>query len=128
MGRRSRNRREAVAFGPSAHPLGSLTQLLRPPLDLTPVEDFRSWHPDGPYRAARQLSGHPVKPLVVKKTTGPGRVPIRLPHRVQFDAPARVVVCVRRQTRKEVLHALKKVGRGKGGGKKRRNYWSDVSC
>lgn len=47
---------------------------------------------------------------------------------VQFRAPNQVIVCVRRKTRREVLHALNLTGRGSGGGRRRRNVWSSIGC
>lgn len=47
--------------------------------------------------------------------------------RQAFKAPARVVVCVRRQQRKEVMFAKKKAGRG-GQRRPRFNWWSRVTC
>lgn len=40
--------------------------------------------------------------------------------------PDSVAVCVRRKRRKEVLHALRRVGRNSG--RRRRNQWSDIKC
>lgn len=53
----------------------------------------------------------------------------RLPHRVQFQTPNKIAVCVRRKQRREVLHALRLTRRvGKGGAKRRRNLWTGVHC
>lgn len=46
-----------------------------------------------------------------------------------FKAPQKVAICVRRSTRKEVLHALGKSGRGSRFHKKpRRNFHSNTRC
>lgn len=49
------------------------------------------------------------------------------PSGVRVATPSRVAVCVRREQRREVLHALRRTG---GGGRKRRRYneWSNISC
>lgn len=46
---------------------------------------------------------------------------------VQFAVPKRVIVCIRRKQRREVLHAMKRTGSGKGR-RRRRNEWSSVIC
>lgn len=46
---------------------------------------------------------------------------------VAFTDPMRVSLCVRREQRKQVLHAKKIAGRG-GLKKPRRNFWSSISC
>lgn len=48
--------------------------------------------------------------------------------RIAFSDPLTVTECVRRRVRREVLHALKKTGRGSGGGKKRRTWRSMIKC
>jgi hypothetical protein len=44
-----------------------------------------------------------------------------------FKAPRNVAICVRRKIRKQVLHALKKTGKGSSP-PRRRNNWSNVKC
>lgn len=56
-----------------------------------------------------------------------GRGPHRAPHVVKFTAPKETLICVRRHRRKEVLHALKKTGKG-GQKKPRRTPWRDYQC
>jgi len=52
-----------------------------------------------------------------------------LSRRVGFSHPWQVIVCVRRKRRREVLHALRKTGRGGSKQRKpRRNFWSEVRC
>lgn len=45
-----------------------------------------------------------------------------------FDDPARVVICKRRQRRREIMFALKKTGKGSGAKKRRINERSKVRC
>lgn len=96
-------------------------------LDYRPVQDRRLFSPD-PYRSPKTVLGllNPVKAARQVKNT---------PHRLafRFVAPYRALICVRRQARKEVLHALGlvKKGRGRSGAKlkrPRRNDWSAISC
>lgn len=58
--------------------------------------------------------------------SGPGVRFVPLPRDIRAADPRNVAVCVRRKDRREVLHALRRVGRG--GGRRRRNEWSDVHC
>lgn len=50
--------------------------------------------------------------------------------RLGFHLPWQVVICVRRQRRREVLHALKRTGAGSARNQKPavRNYYSNVRC
>lgn len=134
MSRRGRSRRNDSHTPERVSPPRSLTPpLLRElasPTALRLVEDRRAHHPLQEFRPARQVSGHPVKPHVIKRSTNNhvlGRH-LPIPLKVQFAEPKRTAICVRRGQRKEVLHALKKTGRGRGGGRKKRNWYSDVSC
>lgn len=96
------------------------------PLTLMPTLDRRTWHPLGRSR-----------PLTIAVDPPGGdrdaarRVARRAPwsftrsHDV-FADPMKVSVCVRRETRKRVMHAL-----GKAGGRVRppkRNEFSEISC
>lgn len=90
------------------------------------IEDRRSYHPLQKFRPARQWSGHPVKPNVVAKPSR--KFSAALPFNTRFAAPARTMICVRRKTRKEVLFATMKTGKGARSRSRRRNYFSEVSC
>jgi len=102
---------------------------------LTEVEDRRTFHPlfdQRPVRSLRKWSVRmaPKAPRGQKAVKLPsGRLFDARREVFGFDAPEHVMVCVRRSRRKEVLHALKKTG--KGGGRRRppkRNAYSDVRC
>lgn len=113
-------------------PLVSVTPALQ---QLRAIEDRRHWHPAGDYRPARTLQG--TRPsLTVQDRPRPSRsLPDRFGAKIRsqtngvlaFQAPERVVVCIRRQRRKEVLHAKRKTGRV-GQKKPRRNWLSAISC
>lgn len=46
-----------------------------------------------------------------------------------FGDPSLVAICLRRQRRREVLHAYRRTGKGSGRNKKRRRTWhSSISC
>lgn len=113
----------------------------RKPFGLSEIEDRRRHHPLGPNQPAKQLSGHPVKPHKVKSTVtrvkraADGRpmksrvAVVGVPARLRFAVPLRTIVCVRRKVREEVLHALRKTGKGARRSKKaRRNVYSHISC
>lgn len=93
-----------------------------PPSIVRRLEDRRQYYPTK-IRPAAALP-RAASRLVVKN-----KAQWALPHTVGFAEPKRVAVCVRRKERKEVLFAkaLTKKG-GRGGGRRRRNEWSNVKC
>lgn len=96
---------------------------------LRKIEDRRTYHPSGPMRSARSFNK--AHHRLVVKASRPGRKPKAAssfpPAKVQFHDPKKVLVCVRRQTRREVIFATKR--RGKGSSARRKHNWfSDVSC
>lgn len=109
--------------------------------DLRMFEDRRTFHPEGRYNApVRTVFGTPARLTVVDRNytkTGPfSRASVvSAPARSQtkaalaFSTPGSVVVCVRRQRRREVMFALQKTGRGAGKQKRpRRTELSKISC
>lgn len=119
-----------------AHRVVDLPQIVvvrrRVPSSFSIIEDRRLFHPLGDFRPARSFLARPRPRLVIADVNvNRGRrkvTPYKVPSQIGFSVPRDVVVCVRRKQRKEVLHAFKFTGRGSGSGRKRRNYWSDVSC
>jgi len=106
-----------------------LTFKLRPPPRLLPLpfpvpqavfasvgSDRRLYRPD---RSTRPPA-----------TNKPGASRVQVGRRLsslKFADPRFVSICVRRQQRKEVLFARKLTRKG-AGAKKRKNFWSDISC
>lgn len=91
---------------------------------LLAVED-RRLRPQGPVRTVRgSIPSVVVKRAAgrVKRSSGP-----LLSSQLMFRPSAHTIVCIRRQTRKEVMHATGKAGR-KGQRRPRRNEWSSISC
>lgn len=90
---------------------------------LAPITDRRTYHPAPRFRPVT-VSGsrhHTLAPG--KKFLTPfGVTPI-----VRFEAPRKIAVCVRRKTRREVLFAQRRTGKG-ARSPRRRDEWSDVSC
>lgn len=103
------------------------------PVDLTVFEDRRTFHPERDQRPARSFSKALHRLVVKEPLRNPDRFaslrafPASIPTRIGFEDPKRVLICVRRKRRKEVLHALKKTGRG-GQKKPRRSWYSSISC
>lgn len=97
-----------------------------PPQDLREVEDRRLFHPEARQRPAASFDT-PRHRLQVVRPTRPSFDPFSVPSRIGFRQPDRVLICVRRQQRKEVLHALHVAGRS-GLRRPRRGPYSNVSC
>lgn len=131
-----------------------------PSLDttLSDLEDGRVWHPD-PDRGAISLGNQSIARVVVDNRSirfgnnlanwTVHRRPwiaysqpiwswrglprnLQVPVGVRFESPLKVVTCVRRKVRREVIHALDKVRnkkREKGrGGARRRTWRSNIWC
>lgn len=105
---------------PVSHYLDSIAARARQPRPLQALEDRRRWHPERwgqPTRATVRAATR----VVVKPSPGPV-----LTSRLAYADPKRIALCNRRQTRKEVIHALGKAG---GGNKPpTRKPSSEISC
>lgn len=102
---------------PSPRPVFSVQPSL-PNLPLIEVEDRRRYHPSGDRRSALNQNGRQHTLKASGTLTHP---------RVGFEDAQRVLVCVRRKTRKEVLHARRKTGKT-GQKRPRFNYLSSITC
>lgn len=135
---RSRVRREDNTF--ASRRLPDLNSYVTPvPYNrLRLYEDRRYWHPEGLYSPARSFSQsrhrlrHTTQPRPrgarLNKQYNPSRLNFgTLSHRIGFRNPDRVLICVRRQQRREVLHARRKTGR-RGQRRPRFNWYSKISC
>lgn len=143
MARKNRRTREAPAF--SNRRLRVSTNRHRRQVSLTVYEDRRQWHPEGVSAPARSFSStrHRLKAVSPLSRREPleGRSKAQIwgfgglegsfeavPARIGFERPKRVLVCVRRQQRREVLHALGKAGRGGFSLKPRWSEYSYIRC
>lgn len=110
----------------------------QPPKLLTEVQDNRRWHPEPMKPALTKVGGHArivAKDLQrlsaqnknVSGPNGPRKSQRSISSRLAFDVPERVLVCVRREQRRQVLFAKRAVRSG-AGQKRRRSRWSDISC
>ncbi len=109
--------------------LNHFNSFLEPPRVYNPqrslfseVEDFRRWRPEKRLRMPSPRQYHLQNGEVAlqsRRLATLNRVSGLLPHlRNQFREPRTTIVCVRRQTRRQVLFALQRLGRGSGGAKK----------
>jgi len=143
---RSNNRRKARRDNyPIANP-----RLPRFSIDPVPYlsqyEDRRTFHPDSNYRPIRSFNGYTTvltDNLPRKVITSQRRSVSRSQSRdlrqystfrdvssrgtFRFDQPSKVLACVRRRIREEVLHAFRKTGRT-GQSRPRYNELSRIRC
>lgn len=103
-------------------------QLLTP---LSVFEDRREWNPEGDNAPARSFnkSRHRLVsiPRRPRKSVAYIKPNFYTPDVVAFHAPRKVLICVRRKRRKEVMFALNKAGKA-GQRSPRFNEYSEVSC
>lgn len=103
---------------------------------LTEVEDRRSWHPD-PGRGAVTIGGnwarvivHP-RPFVARSRPIWGHglpTAVQVPWGVMYESPFRVIRCIRRKVRREVMFARGQGGKRGRKGKYHRNADSNIWC
>lgn len=101
-----------------------VTQLFYQPMEgLNEIEDGRRFAPYDVSPRDVSGTGASVRSAAVSRVR-----PEIPPAGIAFSHPEHVVRCVRRKTRREVIFALKKRGKGAGARRRRRNYWSNVRC
>lgn len=88
--------------------------------------DRRLFHPAGVLRPAAAVI-RSARRLVPARKALPSRSRPTIPERIGFAVPKKVMICVRRKQRREVIHAKRLQGKG-AGSRKSRNLWSAVSC
>lgn len=100
-------------------------------------EDRRLWHPLGALAPARSYSRtrHALRTVPQPNRNSTRAQPQKLRsisfmprETIAFANPDRVLICARRQRRKQVLHAKKKVGRGASRRRPKFNFYSSISC
>lgn len=113
-----------------------LAPVFSPVTSLRLYEDRRLWHPEGRYAPARSFSRsrHRLREVAPSRVSEARRsrsvsnmssLPV---HRIGFERPERVLICVRRKMRREVLFARRKTGRGVKRRRPRFNWYSKISC
>lgn len=141
MARRRSGSRQTATRDANAISNDALSSLLSPAPALSPlleVEDARAWHPD-PEQGALTIGGRFARVVVHKRPIIARSKPIwawrglpvgpQVPVGLRFESPLKVVTCLRRKIRREVIFALNRGG--KGGGKKakpRRTWRSGIRC
>lgn len=98
--------------------------------NLKNIEDRRTFHPDGLQRPARSFnrSLHRLTIPKFKKVFNRNTRTYKMPSaHIMFENPKKVLTCVRRKIRKEVLFAKRKTGRS---GQKRPRWteYSKIRC
>lgn len=94
---------------------------------VVPLGDRRTFYPDV-YRPADVVGRRVARTLVLAAPTARERRSNVMPKDVfRFAEPNRVLICGRRQVRKEVLFAKRKTGAG-ARARRDRNMFSDISC
>lgn len=130
MAKSKSSRHAGRDHSPIARPSGLPRVFSVRPVNLALFEDRRFFHPLGPARPAfafPKSAARVVVPRTRSRSAVDGAKARTLPHQLTFAAPDRVLICVRRKRRKEVLFAKRKAGK-RGQRKPRRNYWSAISC
>lgn len=125
------NLEQLVDFDPAPRVLPQLpiNNSLEVRSHLPDVEDLRVFRPDGAATPPRSTRRWSVK-IKLAPASKAARLRAAMPASyMMFASPKYVAVCVRRAARKEVLHALGKVGRGaKTSRLRRRSTFSNVRC
>lgn len=94
---------------------------------LSDISDRRTFHPLGDVRPAKGFSKGASRVVLSPNVNRSSKNVRARPDVFRFNSPGSVAVCVRRQKRREVIFALRKSGKG-ARSRRRRNYFSDVSC
>lgn len=132
MAGRGRGRGERDAFDIANEPLLDFPLVFPSLPGGLEFEDRRTWHPEPDTRPALSFDGEHHQLEVARRVRPGGRPGGRLVAGfpspiVAFKTPSRVLICVRRKSRREVLFAYRRTRRG-AGGRRRRNSYSLVSC
>lgn len=142
---KKRSRRDTTAISNRRLPGSSLlygspgtnyVTYLKTPLQL--YEDRRLWHPEGAFAPAKSFSRARHRLTLQTYTPAPRSLNRdRFAHlrsfnrqtkaRISFAQPDRVLICVRRNIRKQVLHAFRKTGKV-GQKRPKFTFYSRISC
>lgn len=120
--RKRRNRSEQRDVSPIANHV-AVRPIRSAGLSLSP--DLRHWLPD-PAAAVFQANRPSTRLFDQPNVNKSGRRSSSAT-KLRFAVPKDVGVCVRRKSRREVLFALRKTGKG-ARSRRRRNEWSGVTC
>lgn len=112
-----------------------------PMLSLSLDDDRRFWHPD-PERGAVEIGGRWARvvvhsrPVVARSRALSAwglsdrglPVGLQVPVGLRFESPFRVLTCLRRKIRRQVIFARRKAGKGVRRRRPRRTWRSQVVC
>lgn len=90
------------------------------------MEDRRTFHPLRDLRPVASFVKSAARVVAKQRVNFPQ--PSQTKAILAFADPRRVLVCLRRRIRREVLHAKRVAGSGKAMRKPRRNSLSSISC
>lgn len=135
----SRSGRAAGPRGVSNSPLttSSLSGLLSSPSPLSLVEDRRFWHPDpdhGMFTVGGRVARVVVhkRPIIARSNTlwSPRGLPvgIQVPVGLRVESPFKVITCIRRKVRRQIMFATGRSGKGVKKRGPRRSWRSNISC
>lgn len=135
---KKKNRRRRDSAHISRQRPASVTPHKRSPWvsNLQDYEDRRLYHPESAVRPAASFNRDRHRLVTIEKrykkvpdATARLRMLSQTQAPLAFEKPEKVLICVRRKIRKEVLHALKKTG-GRGGVTRKPiwNRFSEISC
>lgn len=107
-----------VGFGTGINPASRLLE----------IQDLRT-ELDDLFAPARTLTTAPAVSELVAPAAAPAQQiqKLKVPFQMAFSAPGETLVCIRRHTRRQVLFATRKAGRG-GQRKARWSKWSFTKC
>lgn len=95
--------------------------------NLSSIQDFRTFDFAPASRPALLFTGGKASVRAAPARSGSSRSRALLPSKIMFASPDRVIVCVRRKKRREVLFAKRRTGRGSRG-PRRFNRFSQIRC
>lgn len=125
---RSSGRRYADPYGSAVLDPGRFSRPLSSLAPLHLIEDLRRYDP-ARHVNARSLFNRfhrlVVDPNVNLKRS---RSRVALTPRIAFANPERVVTCIKRKTRRQVMFAMRKTGKGAQRRRRHRNWRSNISC
>lgn len=93
------------------------------------IQDLRTWHPEGEFRRRRTLSTGVASIRVGENRNRRNQSSGSIPWSLAYRSPHRVLLCIRRNVRRQVLHANRIAGSSVRKFKRRKRNWTSlISC
>lgn len=93
------------------------------------IQDLRTWHPEGQFRRRRTISSGVASVTVGDNRNRRSQSSGTLPWSLAYRSPNKVLLCIRRSVRRQVLHANRIAGSRVGKFKRRKRNWTSlISC